>query len=67
MLTSEASARYRRDVGIIRTNLNKLVHEVNLIEENKFVDHSSKANAAHEMDPTEKLFGEAIQDSIENE
>lgn len=46
--------------------MTKLGQEINLIEENKFVDEKNN-HGGHEEDPTEKLFSEAIKESIENE
>lgn len=68
-LASNAAIKHRRDSQKIRLNLTKLVQEVNQIEENKFVDPSAKDkhHGGLEEDPTEKFFGEAIQESVENE
>lgn len=44
-VTSNPAIQYRKEAYKIRKNLTKLVQEVNLIQQNKFVDSNKKSNA----------------------
>ena len=43
--SSHSAIQYRKEAYKIRKNLTKLVQEVNLIQQNKFVDSNKKSNA----------------------
>ena len=61
----QAAAAYNKEANKIQSNLAQLVKDVNLIEENKFMEHlKDRANC---IDPTEELFGDEVQESIQNE
>ena len=52
-VTSNPAIQYRKEAYKIRKNLTKLVQEVNLIQQNKFVDNNKKSNAADASEETQ--------------
>lgn len=62
---NDASNMYAREARQIMYGLSKLIKEVSLIEQNKFSEQIKASQQAE--DPTEELFDEEIQESIQNE
>ena len=51
-LTSNPANVYRKEAYAIRKNLTKLVQEVNLIQQNKYVESNKKSDASEGQHPT---------------
>jgi len=62
---SKASKAFRREAMLIRKNLSKLVQDIDLIEQNKFVE--TLKEKIPEVDPTEELFGDEVTQANNHE